>query len=437
MSTFWVAVIYVSVVFLPIHLLAYYPVRDKLRMPVWATLSVFFSIVIPEVLFFGYDVANGGTGRMIELLSAPVFFVIFYLCVKVDFFRLLFLFLFVSGYFLLNRGIALYLEVRMFPMKVESYISLRSAGIFIFVFLITAPFICMLLNRTQKFIFHSKSVRIWKIIWLIPAMLIVLCIVYTGNLQAENVNSFRFLLTRIVLPMCILVLYFVLMYALEISQVQAETEERNRHQEILLSMQRTQFAQLHRFMEQTRQARHDLRQHLNLIQAYLDEKDEEALRTYLITYGKKLPLDVGIMYCKNYALNVVVCYYAELAKENEIELYCQSNLPITVPFDEPEVCALLGNLLENAVEACKSIKQKPVEINLHMLWENDLLSITVDNPCDVKPEEKDGKLISTKHAGYGIGTESVRSIAKSHQGTAVFEWIDGEFRASVLLHMKK
>ena len=64
------------------------------------------------------------------------------------------------------------------------------------------------------------------------------------------------------------------------------------------------------------------------------------------------------------------------------------------------------------------------------------LFITVDNTygeADTSIEQIDGDLVSTKHGGTGLGTDTVRETAERHHGTASFEHSDGMFRASVML----
>ncbi|MDO4338313.1 MAG: GHKL domain-containing protein [Eubacteriales bacterium] len=63
-----------------------------------------------------------------------------------------------------------------------------------------------------------------------------------------------------------------------------------------------------------------------------------------------------------------------------------------------------------------------------------MLAITVDNTCPHLPILQDGRFLSSKHKGFGNGTESVRSIAEKYEGDARFEWKDGIFYASVMLN---
>ena len=63
------------------------------------------------------------------------------------------------------------------------------------------------------------------------------------------------------------------------------------------------------------------------------------------------------------------------------------------------------------------------------------LTIVVDNTAPVQPHmEPDGTFCSSKHAGSGVGTQSVRYIAKQYDGTADFRWENNMFFASVFLN---
>lgn len=103
---------------------------------------------------------------------------------------------------------------------------------------------------------------------------------------------------------------------------------------------------------------------------------------------------------------------------------------------ETEFCVLIGNLLENAVDACAGTAAgiQPF-IRLHVVQTGfSMLSITADNTSSGSPNWSGDKLLSTKHSGYGIGTESIRMIAERYHGDARFAWKDGIFYASIMLN---
>ncbi len=434
MSIFWTAALNLIIESLPYRILSYYPVRDRLRVPGWLVTLLIITSELLAAALYGWSVMAGSTNRTVEILILPVCMVIYFLCVRADIFRLLFLYIFVLDYLLIARGLALFLEARLFFSPDMDFFTLRSALIHLLVVVVTTPFMYLFFKRTKEQVFRTNAPRLWKSIWLVPALTTFVAFAFTTDLRPETVVTIRFLLARVAVLACILVVYSVLLQSLDIIRAQAAAEEKGKQQEQLLAIQHNQFEQLKRHMEETRKARHDLRQHLNLIQAYLDNGDEAALQTYIASYGKSLPKDMEKSYCRNCAADLVIRYYAEEARKCGIDFLCQASLPVTLPMDEPELCALLGNLLENALYACQGLPDGILAfIRLHMRLDNNLLSITVDNPCPTAPPEQNGQLLSTRHEGYGIGTQSVRSAAEKHQGLAQFEWVDGEFRASVLL----
>lgn len=122
---------------------------------------------------------------------------------------------------------------------------------------------------------------------------------------------------------------------------------------------------------------------------------------------------------------------------------------------EPEFCVLLGNLLENALDACTAANTLLSEENRFPQdsAENDMptadgscfirvnakqtgtsmFCLAVDNSSSCPPKLDGEQFYSSKHAGFGMGTASVRLITEKYHGDARFEWKDGVFYASVML----
>lgn len=99
---------------------------------------------------------------------------------------------------------------------------------------------------------------------------------------------------------------------------------------------------------------------------------------------------------------------------------------------DTEISVILGNLLENALDACKKETSADRRIIVHASCNDNALCITVDNTCtDTLKRTADGQFLSTKHAGAGLGIRSVKSIAAQYHGVCRFEAKDGMFYASV------
>ena len=205
-------------------------------------------------------------------------------------------------------------------------------------------------------------------------------------------------------------------------------------QEQLLSLQRTQHEQLLKHMEETKEIRHELRQHFGVMRAYLDQQDLEGAKAYLDSYARMLPADIRRTFTKNFALNAVCTSYAEKARKYGIDYDVELDFPEHLSVNEPEVCALLGNLLENAVDACRGISASRPFIRVRGMWEDGQIVLTVDNSSGQEPRWKDGRLLSSKREGFGTGAWLVQRTAERRGGTARFDYKDGVFFASVLLY---
>ncbi len=204
----------------------------------------------------------------------------------------------------------------------------------------------------------------------------------------------------------------------------------------LLQFEATQYDSLKNSIDETRRIRHDLRQHMAAVQGCVDRGDLSGLSDYIAKYRESFPgyLDESLSYCENYAVNSVLRFYAGKARKKLVDFNVSVQMSEHIPVPEPELCVLLGNLLENALNACTGQEGKPF-IRVNILQNGaSMLTVTVDNPCPLPPAWEGQRLISRRRDAPGIGTESVRAIARRCHGDARFQWKDGMFYASVLLN---
>lgn len=235
---------------------------------------------------------------------------------------------------------------------------------------------------------------------------------------------------------CVFVVSYVLLQTLNGLQRQAALEEQARQNERILTLQRSQYARLRTHMEEIRRARHDLRQHQHVIQSFLDSGDDENLRAYLQAQTVSMPADGLRQYCRNYAVNLLLNHYAGQYIQMGIDYEFQVELPEGLKTAEPDVCVVVGNLLENAQEACAGQKEPYVRA-VARLTGLHALTIIVDNTAPQPPQVgRDGALLSSKAPDRGVGTQSIRYIAQQYGGTADFRWEKGMFLASVFLNLQ-
>ncbi len=187
--------------------------------------------------------------------------------------------------------------------------------------------------------------------------------------------------------------------------------------------------------KQTKQQQHDLRHQLTAIKA-MASKDNKELCSYIDTLIQNIPKAVKT-YCDNPTVNAIVSRYAYICEQNGIDFTVRLVIPQeSKSIDNNSLCVIFGNLLENAVEACKRIEKGQKFITLKSSIQYDILTITMDNSFNGEVNSKNGKFLSSKRNDYGIGLSSIQSISIKHKGNARFEPEGNIFHSSVYVKIK-
>ena len=419
MSIFWQAAVNLFVRAISSHLMAYYPFRNRLRFPLWKALLPVCLFQIVQSLLYGYMMQTGGNGRAVEYGFALVYMCIYFFSVRDNRSKLLFLYIFITDYTMIVRGIVVFGEARFFHDAVYDFTSWRSTLLYLAALAVSVPFMLRFFANARDKVLNTDAPVFWRTAWMIPGFTTVIVMIFTNNFTAEQVRSFRFLFARVLLLLCVFVFYSILLDALDGIRRQAALAEQAEMQEQLLNLQQTQHKQLLQYMEDMKEVRHDLRQHISVIWAYLEQEDIDGMKKYLQAYERKLPADIRRTFTKNFALNAVCTHFAEEARKYEIDYDVSMDTPEELPISEPEVCALLGNLLENALDACREVQSAPF-IKVRGMWEDDRMVITVDNSCERAPVWEGERLHSSKRDGLGTGTWVVQRTAERSGGVAKF-----------------
>lgn len=421
---------YVLCTSVPSHIIVFYqywnfPWRSK-----WLAAGLACANVLIKLwVMLNWVLPKGLSLRPTELLFSFLGALIYFFILKVDCFKLLFTYVLVLDYLIVVRGVASFLAIRLFSADAQSW---QSNFICLLLYLLTIPFVLRHFRNAACQADQTKAPALWGTIWLIPALTSTVVLLYTDAFQEDTAGSWPFLLARLSLLVCVILVCLILLQTLNNFQRQTMLEEQARQNEYILSLQRNQYADLQTYMEEIRRARHDLRQHQNVIQSYLDTGNVEQLRAYLHAQPAP-PADVLKRYCQNYAVNMLLNHYAGRLTEAGVDFSFQTNLPEKVSVSEPDLCVVLGNLLENALEACIGQEKPYIRAALRCTG-SGAITLVVDNTAPQPPQsEPEGGFRSTKHEGRGIGTQSIRYIAQQYNGTADFCWKDGVFYASVFL----
>lgn len=200
----------------------------------------------------------------------------------------------------------------------------------------------------------------------------------------------------------------------------------------VLALQREQYAAIAENAEAVKAQRHDLHHQLAVIKDYNHAGEKEKLNDYLEELTANLYTSGERKVCENFAVNAVVLHYVTLAENEGIETSVQLMVPgKTGGVRDSDLSIIVGNFLENAIEACKRMTTGKRFIKLRSRVRDDKLVITMDNSFDGYYQENGELFYSRKRDGQGIGLSSVLAVAKKYGGNAKFEAKGNVFLSSV------
>lgn len=304
--------------------------------------------------------------------------------------------------------------------------------------LLLYPPLYLLFKKSLSPIMQIKAVTVWRYLTAIPLVFAVISIITTMEAFGHRISLVILSIRFSVIGGSVFVAALLAKVVKQMEQA-VKAEEKSKQSERLLILQGEQYAALNRNIEQTRAARHDLRHQLAAISTMVAHEQYEKLRIFVEQYRKSVPTDKDMVLCENYAANSIISHYISFAHEegiSDIDIRCV--LAKNGGIDGIDLCVLLGNLLENAIEGCKTLPVEKRKMKLRISTHAGNLMLTVDNTFDGKLQIEDGEFLSRKrnNGQKGVGLASVAAVAEKYDGGLQCEDKDGWFLVSVQMMVK-
>lgn len=418
--------------FLPFGLLALYPFRDRLRFSHPVTLGLFLLAAVAQAILTLLSACSPVGAGLLSFLLTCLCIMTFWFCVRDRFPKLLFTALAMFTVSNLAVLLAKALERLLFPgLAVASYRWSLCLCLLI-ILLILTPGLFLYIRKWYVPAVDIQSAS-WHYLWTIPAnfYLIWHCHLFSTDQESMlDVLHLPSILFLIAVSLGAFIAYHIVVLLL-MEQGKAQQLGQQNH---LLTMQKLQYDNLQHRINEARQARHDIRHHTHLIREYLRTEKFQELDAYLDNYTRSIPDSLSLVYCQHYAANALLGYFAQEAKSHGIEMDVFVQLPEHLQLPDTTLSVVLGNLLENAVEACREITSGPKKITVQGKADMGSVFFEITNPYQgTLRKNKAGKLLSGKSNNRGLGLDSVSHLVQLHGGMLELDTQNGIFRVSVLL----
>ena len=193
-----------------------------------------------------------------------------------------------------------------------------------------------------------------------------------------------------------------------------------------------------KLMEEFREEKHNLINKLIVLRANIEGNEKDVALEYLNGIIEKCDVQVGVSGSGNRTVDALIDSKYAIAKELGIEFETRILIPMELPLDQCDLGILLGNSLDNAMEAVSGCQRSEKTISVAMGVKKGNLVLSVRNPFEhTLQKDNRGHYKSTKAEadGHGYGLSSIRRVARQYDGELLVESENDVFSLTVSVNL--
>lgn len=182
--------------------------------------------------------------------------------------------------------------------------------------------------------------------------------------------------------------------------------------------------------------RHDYHNHLQVIKAQLALGNLEEAKQYLDELERDLDRVDTYVKSGNLMVDAILNSKLSLAQQKKIEVNCKAQVPERIPVEDVDLCVILGNLLDNALEACEQIPKERRFLRIYMVVNKSQLYLSVQNAAKEELNFEERNYITNKRGNHGFGMRRVKAMVDKYEGFLNLANEPGIFAAEVTMPLK-
>ena len=179
--------------------------------------------------------------------------------------------------------------------------------------------------------------------------------------------------------------------------------------------------------------RHDYHNHLQVMKVQIAQGQLEEMKSYLDDLEQNLEQVDTYVKSGNLMADAILNSKLSIAGQKGIRVNCKAVLPDALSVEDVDLCVLLGNLLDNALEACEKIPEEQRFLRIYMVVNRSQLYMSVQNSAREELDFNERNYISTKRGNHGLGMKRVKALADKYEGYLTLANEPGIFAAEVTL----
>ena len=196
----------------------------------------------------------------------------------------------------------------------------------------------------------------------------------------------------------------------------------------------THYREVEQMYREMRGWRHDFRNHIQLLKTYAQKGDLASVCSYLAQLEDDLKRVDPAVKTGNLMADAILNSKITLAKAHKIPVRVDAHIPVKLSISDLDLCVILGNLFDNAIEANLDLPPEQRMIRVYMDMKNTQLYISFTNRTAAKKMRKEkGRFVSTKGEGHGFGLVRIDNIVQRYGGYLSRNSEDGALTTEILI----
>lgn len=196
----------------------------------------------------------------------------------------------------------------------------------------------------------------------------------------------------------------------------------------------THYQEVENMYRQIRGWRHDYRNHIQVMKALAASGDLAGIQAYLDELDTDLNTVDTVIKTGNAMADAILNSKISLAKSRHIAVRADAHIPVKLRMSELDLCVILGNLFDNAIEASLALPEEQRMIRVYMDMKGTQLYISFTNFTAAAKQHKIGRrFATTKGSGHGFGLVRIDNIIDRLDGYLSRNSEDGAFTTEILI----
>lgn len=424
-------------VILPGAFLCLIPVADWLVIPPRKLYPVLVPVLVAICFLLSWlDTTGDYYTNLFFFPLLGICLIAYFLMVRLEKLKLLYMFVCTTAALSFGCILNYYVIAQLVPDSNIDDNSIPGLILQYAVSLVTMGFLLAMRKKFRWLFENFNAPSFWRIAWLMPAV-ITFCNIYMIPIDYNNIRVGRVFQIAMVIEGVLFLFFLLFQFLLYTIAVTSAEKIEASTTALMYQLQADQYEKMQAYLDETRRIRHDFKHTIAVLNELSQTGQYEKLQEYISNYSSEISnVQAPATYCENPVVNATIHYYMDIARSYDIRTKLQVVIPKEIAISDIDLCLIFGNLLDNAITACRKAKAGSRFIRLSAdLDTPGFLYVTMVNSFSGEVYKRNGKYISTKEKKSGIGLTSIQATTEKYQGFSNFYTENHEFISNIMLKL--